>query len=258
MNAGRRCVRPETLSFAPDPAYGNGACNRTIRLVSWEGSVEGHLSDNFHEMRCRIRHDGQNVLAIEGEAVRVPTTACPAAVGVLQELVGIRLDTAVREFYRGAGPRRHCTHLFDLGVLTIRYGSLPPTTTVYEATVPDETDKPVTVAVRRDGALVHRWEVRDGSILNPKRFRGNTLGKGFAAWAATTFQDADLEAATILARTWLIAIGRRYLTEQAAGQSIAQNTEMIGRCFAYAPARAVSAVFTEGQRRDGDAAPATK
>ena len=52
-------------------------------------------------MRCRIRHDGRTVLAVKGEAIRIPTTACPAAIGVLQELVGLPLATPVRHFYRG-------------------------------------------------------------------------------------------------------------------------------------------------------------
>ena len=205
-------------------------------------------------MKCRISHDGTEVTAVAGETVRIPTSACPAAASMLAELVGTPLDTLVRELYRGHSPQSHCTHLFDLAVLAIRHASLPPHATDYEATVPDELDCPVTASVSRDGEVVQEWEVREGKIVSPERFRGNTLGKGFAAWAATAFEEADLEAATVLARTWLIAIGRRYLTEQSAGQPITENIEMIGRCFAYSAERAAFAVFTKGQRQDDPAA----
>lgn len=237
-------MRPAALNFPPNPAYGTGSCRRTIGLVARNGIVDGHLSDDFHEMRCRVRHDGRTVLAVEGNVLRIPTTACPAAIGVLQELVGIPLATPVRDFYRGARARRHCTHLLDLAVLAVRHGAAPPHATHYEAIVPDETDEPVTISVARDGAVVHRWRIGDGIILSPEPLQGNTLYTGFAAWAAGVFDDDELEAATVLSRTWLIAIGRRFLPQQAAGRTIAENAEMAGRCFAYAPERAATATFT--------------
>ena len=246
-------MRPKTLSFARDSTYGAGVCTRDIVIAASTGSVFAHLSDPFHELKCRIIHDGRTVTAIEGEAVRIPTSACPAAAGMLADLVGTRLGLPIRELYRGHNAGEHCTHLFDLSVVAIRHAFLPPSATLYEATVPDETDSPVVVSIRRNGVVVHAWEVLGGQIVSPARYRGNTLGRGFATWAAANFDNADLEAATILARTWLIAIGRRYLTEGSAGQSITQNGEMIGRCFAYSPKRAATAVFTEGQRRDAPA-----
>ena len=129
-------------------------------------------------------------------------------------------------------------------MLAVRHGRSAPHKTHYAAIVPDETDAPVSVSITRDGSIVHRWQIRNGIILSPEGLHGNTLDKGFAAWAADVFEDDDLEAATILARTWLIAIGRRFLPEQAAGRTIDENKEMIGRCFAYAPERATSAQFT--------------
>ena len=57
------------------------------------------------------------------------------------------------------------------------------------------------------------------------------------------------DAATILARTWLIAIGRQYAIDLVTGQAITRNQEMIGRCFAYDPVRASDAVFVSGSIR---------
>jgi len=246
-------VRPQTLVFATNPAYGHGLCRRLVRIDVADGVISAHLSDTFHEMCCRIWHDGQSVLAIEGTSIRVPTTACPGAVAVLQELVGTPLTASGQHFYGGGRARHHCTHLYDLAVLAIRHATGPAGTTCYDAQVPDETDRPVEISVMRDGVKVHRWTVREGVILDPPALAGRTLDKGFAAWAADAFASHELDAATILARTWLIAIGRRFLIDEAAGERIDINTEMIGRCFAYQPERVATAHFIPGQLRDADA-----
>lgn len=242
-------MRPRQLFYPPNPDYGTGACRRIIGIASRPGTVDAHLSDNFHEMRCRIRHDGRIVTAIESEAIRIPTSACPGAASILQELVGIRLDTPKRALYADGRALRHCTHLFDLAVLAIGFAPSPPMRTRFEAIVPDELDAPVFLSIRQDGRIVHRWLVRDGVIQEPESLRGNILGKGFAHWASTAFAGSTLDAATILARTWLIAIGRQFLTTATAGQPIAVNRDMAGRCFAYSPPHAATAVFLPGHLR---------
>jgi len=243
-------VRPNTLTFPPDPAYGEGQCRRIIRIDVAKEVVMAHLSDNFHEMRCLVHHDGKVVVAIEGIPIRLPTTACPGAIHVLQELVGMPLTASGKDFYGDGRARRHCTHLFDLAVLAIRHATGEVGTTCYDAVVPDETDDPVVLSITRNGLPVHRWKVRGSTILDPAHLAGHTLERGFAAWAVQTFADDELEAATILARTWLIAIGRRFLIDEAAGQRITQNTEMVGRCYAYQSEHANTARFVAGQLRD--------
>jgi hypothetical protein len=245
-------VRPKTLIFPLNPAYGDGQCRRLVRIEVADGRTSAHLSDNFHEMRCLVQHDGRAVLAIEGTSIRTPTTACPAAAAVLQELVGTPLTAPGRHFYGGSRARHHCTHLYDLAVLAIRHAGRAIGTTCYDAQVPDETDAPVLLSIVCDGVLVHRWMVRDGTILEPPALTGRKLEKGFATWAVDAFPDDQLEAATILSRTWLIAIGRRFLIDRAAGQRIDANAEMIGRCYAYSPERAAEARFLPRQLREPD------
>src|SRR3546814_10931552 len=101
---------------------------------------------------------------------------------------------------------------------------------VYEAEVPDEVELPVPITIRRNGRLVCRWLVRQGAILDPLELRGRPLGAGFAAWASRAFEQDRLEAATILSRTWLIAIGRRYRPAQVAGRPARDNREIGGKC----------------------------
>jgi len=251
-------VRPNSLIFPPNLAYGDGCCRRLIRIDVADGSVSAHLSDNFHELRCRIQHDGWVVLAIEGTPIRLPTTACPGAIAVLQELVGTPLTASGKDFYGDGRARHHCTHLYDLAVLAIRHARDEAGATCYDAEVPDETDAPVVVSITRDGVVVHRWTVRSGVIFDPPELAGRKLEKGFAAWAIETFADDELEAATILARTWLIAIGRGFLIDGVAGERIDANAEMIGRCFAYQPERASEALFVAGQLREPAALTTTR
>lgn len=243
-------MRPRELPYPGNPDYGSGLCRRLIRVTGMPGVVEAHLADNFHEMRCRILHDGSVVTAIYGTAIRVPTSACPAATAVLQELEGIAINVPAADLYSGGQAQKHCTHLYDLAVLAIRHASLGLHDTHYEAIVPDEGDQPVTLTISRNGAICHSWNVQNGSIQLPASLRGKTLDKGFAAWATRSFTDAEIfEAASILARTWLISIGRRYRMEMAAGEPIAGNSEMLGRCFAYDATRAELARYSLGNSR---------
>ncbi len=239
-----------SLSYPSDPSYGSGACRRRVRLAGSQGRVVAVLSDTFHELRCTIRHDGYRVTAVKGEAIRIPTSVCPAAVGMIQELVGTPIDAPGSHFYEHGRARRHCTHLFDLAVMAIGHGRRGKVTRTYEAVVPDETDRPVRVEVRRDDELVHCWWVRRGRVVKPANLADRPLGKGFAAWATLDFQGDALEAAILLSRTWLIAVGRRYRTESFPGHIIARNVEMIGACYAYAPGRAHYATFNSGHVRD--------
>jgi len=243
-------MRPNTLIFPPNPTYGDGCCRRLIRIDVADGSVWAHLSDNFHELRCGVRHDGQDVLAVEGKPIRLPTTACPEAIALLQELVSTPVTASGKDFYGDGRARHHCTHLYDLAVLAIRHARSERGTTCYDAQVPDETNAPVALSITRNGVAIHRWTVRQGIILHPPELAGRTLEKGFAGWAVETFTDDELEAATILARTWLIAIGRGLLVDEVAGERIDANTDMIGRCFAYQPERASEARFVAGQLRE--------
>lgn len=237
-------MRPKQLNFPLNPDYGTGSTIRRVSLRAQSDRVDGHLLDNFHEMRCSIVHDGTIVTAVAGQSIRIPTTVCPGAVDQLQSLVGLPISTPRRDFYAGGIARRHCTHLLDLAVMAIAHARRPSTEIVYEAEVPDEVELPVPITIWRNGRLACRWLVRQGKILEPSEVRGRPLGAGFAAWASLTFGPDQLEAATILARTWLIAVGRRYRPSQAEGRPARDNPEMLGRCYAYSAGPLKTAVMT--------------
>lgn len=237
-------MRPEQLNFPLNADYGTGSAIRRVSLRAQSNRVDAHLLDNFHEMRCSIEHDASIVTAVTGQSVRIPTTACPGAVGQLQSLVGLPISTPRRDFYAGGIARHHCTHLLDLAVMAIGHAQRPSADILYEAEVPDEVEAPVPVSIWRNGRLVCRWLVRQGTILEPVELQGKPLGAGFAAWASLAFEQDQLEAATILSRTWLIAVGRRYRPSQAAGRPARDNPQMLGRCYAYSAGPVETAVMT--------------
>lgn len=238
------------LPFPRNPDYGNGATRRRVRLVNGAGVTTGHLVDIFHAMDCRIEHDGERVNAAYGDMRRIPNTACGGAPAMLAELVGMPIASPVFGFYAGGRARRNCTHLLDLAVLTISHAARGGGERVYEAVVPDELDEPVTLEARMDGRVVHAWKALEGTIRGPAEFADRPLCNGFVAWAGRRFAGDELEAAMVLAHTYLISRGREYDTEAFTGQPITRNPLLNGVCYAYAAERRETALFISGNTRD--------
>lgn len=238
------------LPFPRNTDYGRGATRRRVRLVNGEGVTTGHLVDIFHAMDCRIEHDGEHVTAAHGEMRRIPNTACPGAPAMLRELVGMPIATPVFSFYAGGRARRNCTHLLDLAVLTISHATRAERERVYEAIVPDELDEPVTIEVLMNGQRVHAWQSLESTVRGPGEFVGRPLCKGFVTWAGQRFAGDELEAAMVLAHTYLISRGREYETEAFTGQPITRNPLLNDVCFAYAAERRDQALFLPGNTRD--------
>jgi len=237
------------IPFPPNPGYGPGTTRRRIRLRSGAGRVDGTLTDNFHRMRCTLWHDGQRVKSIEGEMLRIPTSNCPAAARMLQELVDWPLRDAL-DLYRGGRAFRHCTHLFDLAVSVLLHATREPGERVYDATVPDQTGVPVQACLHRDGEPAHQWTLLDQTIVEPAALAGQPVLEGFRAWASTRFDGEELEAALILAKTCFVARGRAHRIEDWAGRSLADYGEATGVCYAYAPERIGSGTIHGTNVRD--------
>jgi hypothetical protein len=234
------------MPFPRNPDYGKGEARRIVRLhKAGDAIVDAHLIDNYHEMRVRIGHDGAVVTSVEGEMVRFPTTACPAAPLMARELVGVQLQTDLRALYEPVRRRRNCTHLFDIAVLSMRHARRHAVSRTYEAIVPDAIDNPVTIEVRCDTIPVHSWLVRDGVILSPAALAGLPLLKGFTRWSSAMFEGDALEAATLLGKTCFIATVRPFAPEESAGESVQSNVAMAGACYAYAPERMAQARYTD-------------
>lgn len=238
------------LAFPPNPAFGKGSTRRRVDLINESSRTSARLSDPFHEMECQVIHDGQHVTDLTGIMHRFPTTLCPGATSIVRSLVGASIHRPIEQRYAPGVLTRNCTHLFDLACLAVVHTARPGSTRIYEAIVPDELNEPVTAEVYRDGLRVHAWTVRRGVVTSSGAAANLPLLGGFLAKACSVFSGDDLEAALVLARTYLISLGRPYDTEAWAGYPISQNKPLRDRCFAYATSHGDAGRFRAGHVRD--------
>lgn len=180
-------------------------------MVAW-------LEDDFHHFGIEMRHDGDKVIAVDGQAARFPRDTCPGAVGILQEVVGMPLDKRSTALGQYTNMRMHCTHMYDLLGLAIAHAACGREHRRYEAMVPDrepfnivDMDSFVGGSTRpelyRDGELVMAWQVEGNQITGPAEYAGISMGRGFRQWTETLDLD-EAEAAHVLRRATLIALGR--------------------------------------------------
>jgi len=243
------------LAFPPNPNFGTGRTRRRIELVNNGSRTSARLADPFHEMECQVDHDGQHVTAVSGVMHRYPTTLCPGATALTGGLTGASIHRPTEQFYAPGVLPRHCTHLFDLACLAIAHAGRTEPQRVYEAIVPDERDGPVLVEVRRDGRSIHAWTVRRGFVISPGEVAGLPLLRGFLAKGGGLLSGDALEAALVLARTYLVSLGRPYDTEAWAGRPTSLNAPLRDRCYAYATYHSDAGRFMSGYIRDFDGGP---
>jgi hypothetical protein len=225
-------VRP-----TPYQPYGSGVYRRELgarRLA--DGRVEGELIDDFHHFRARIRHDGERVQEIEGEAPRHPWSTCPGAIAVLQDLVGMPLEGAgsMRATARYTDKRQHCTHLLDAAAIAIASAARGSVEVTYRIAVPDLVEGRSNVELARNGQTFLVWEIADGVIRAPAPFAGHGLRGGLADWAESELDPALAEAVLVLQRACTIAGGRRIDLETFASAG-AVRPNPLGQCHTYQP-----------------------
>jgi Protein of unknown function (DUF2889) len=215
---------------------------RAIDLRASGRSVVAWLEDDFHHFGVELRHDGEKVVAVDGQAARFPRDTCPGAVDVLQEVVGMPLDKRATALGLYTNMRMHCTHLYDLLGLAIAHAACGREHRRYEAMVPDREALDSTNAysrlggrtapqLYRDGQLVMSWEVQDNLITGPAPYAGISMGRGFREWTETLEID-HAEAAHVLRRAVFIALGR-LVDLQSLPPEAAKGT--LGVCHSFQP-----------------------
>ncbi len=87
---------------------------RAVSLFNAAERCEGEMEDDFHHFRIWLRHDGERIVEMGGEALRFPWTTCGSgAVGQLSSLEGLSMKP-LREQLSREQRYRQCTHLYDL------------------------------------------------------------------------------------------------------------------------------------------------
>jgi hypothetical protein len=230
---------------------------RAIDLQSSGDSVVAWLEDDFHHFGIEMRHDGNKVIAVDGQATRFPRDTCPGALGILQEVVGMPLNARSTALGQHTNMRMHCTHLFDLLGLAIAHAACGREHRRYDAMVPDREPLDSENATSRlggrtrpelyrDGDLVLTWELVGNSITEPADYAGISLGRGFRQWTETLAVD-EAEAAHVLSRATLIALGR-LIDLQALPPEGVKGAE--GVCYSFQPEVARRSRHIIGTSRD--------
>lgn len=227
---------------------------RRIRIETPRPGVAfGALEDTAHHVRVTVRFDYGVVRSVEGEAVRLPWTTCPAAAEGLASLAGTELTTSLRPLRRLFDPPRHCTHFFDLAQLTLSHAASGRTQRSYEA-VCSSTGAGTEAALSRDGRPFLRWLIDNGTIAEPARFAGVGLRQGFLEWCTEHLDDDDeAEAAFVLRRAAGIApVASFRLDDHPHARSSGLTP---GVCFSAQPERIDVAFRNVGSQRDFGADP---
>lgn len=209
------------------------ALRRVIQVSHRPGETRASVEDDFHHFRLRLHHDGRRVLGVATETLRQPYSLCGRAGDELRAAEGLGITPEVLEVLRRMDARQQCTHQFDLAAVAIAAAARGRPVR-YAAVVAEEGDGESLATLRRDGAEVLTWRVRNYAIEAPDPFAGVRLGEGFTAWTAGALTGEAIEAALVLRRAVFISRGRRMQAElNALGHARGG-----GGCWVQQPQRA--------------------
>ena len=223
---------------------------RRIELVTVSPElVEGELEDDFHHFRVSIAHNGVMVTALEGTAVRHPWSTCPAALAPLRSLVGAPVTADATAHSTHGDARTSCTHWFDLTGLAIAQAGSGREHRRYDMTVPDRGEGGRTTAhLSRDDEPLLDWVVDAQAILGPEPYTGQTMGRGFLAWANAGFDPDLAEAVIALRRACRISLGRLMdLDDYERASEVGHG--MTDTCHTFSTAVMETAVRMKGSSR---------
>ena len=213
-----------------------------------QGETRASLEDDFHHFRVRVSHAGGKVQQVEGWALRYPYSTCPLAANQLSRLVNAPLNGLAHSVMRVTSPSEQCTHLIELAGLAIAAAARSIAQRWYDIAVPRRIEGRTLATLDKDGIRTLAWELLDTTIIGPAPFQGVSLREGMAAWAFAHLPEEEAEAALILRRCALIALGR------AKNLDAQIHAEPTGRCFAQQPERAAQGLRRVGSMLDFTAA----
>jgi hypothetical protein len=219
------------------------------RQTSHEGEVRAVLEDDFHHFRVALRHRLGRVIEISAEAQRHPFTECPNAAAPLNALRGMQLDPIASAVTRHTDASLQCTHMFDLAGLAIAAAARGISHRRFDIEVPRHVDGRSHARLVRDDGLRLDWEVQDRTIVSPSPYAGVDMRQGMARWALSSLAADEAEAALVLRRCALIALGRLRDIDKDL------HARPSGRCFVQQPERAPQAIRIVGSTWDFTAHP---
>lgn len=251
--------RPDDIPRRAD--YGSGIYRRRISLFTGTRSAFGELEDDFHHFRASLRHDGEHVVEMQGEGVRIPWTTCGGSVEPLAALEGKPLSARLHEVMRYVDPRQQCTHLHDAAMLALTnvtrflerfraQGGEDHETHRYDVAIPDRVGGATTATLDRDGERLLTWELDGDVVASPGPFEGVSLmGAAFNLKIERSLDPEAGEAALVLRRACFISMGRRWDFERI--ERATTFGKVVGAaCHTFHASRVGDATHVPGTVRD--------
>ncbi len=215
-----------------NPDYGDAVYRRAIRLTNRPGETIGELEDSEHALRCRLVHDGEKILSLTADFTRHPMTTCPSAASLLDDFVGLPLDTPLSWFYGGGRPRQHCTHMHDLSWWMISHARRDEAVRLIEIEVPDHPgEREIVARLRVNGAERLGLTVVSDVVQAPPLFAGQNLFRRFVSWAIDTLEGDMLEAALMLQKGYFVSL--MHQIRPRVGPLDAIEEAFIGACWSF-------------------------
>jgi hypothetical protein len=224
---------------------------RAIRITAEPGRATTEVEDDFHHFLVSVEHDGLRVTAVQGQAIRYPWSACPAAAGALTALVGLPVAVDPTAVYRFADPLAQCTHMFEMAGLAVAQAARGPGRRRYDAFVSDAEGGEQVAQLLCDGATALDWGLRDGLIQPPDVHAGKRPAD-FRSRALASAPAQEAEAVLILRRAVALAASRAMDVDRFAN---AAELGRPGACFTFQPVRAAGALRRRGSVMDFSAGP---
>lgn len=211
-----------------------GIYRRRLLIRTRAGHARADLEDDPHRYGVEIDHDGLQVTAIRGHALRTPWTLCTAAAAQLQRLVGMRLSADATAIFRHTAASEQCTHMFDTAGLAIAHAARGTALREYDIEAPYwQPSGPRELILRRDGIERLRWTVDGRSITAPAAYAGLEWQK-MLGWTRETFSDPDdVEAVVVLRRAVMISHGRTVSLDPLTDAAGTGHTN--GACYVFHP-----------------------
>lgn len=221
-----------------------GALVRTVRVAVRLNEVRAVVEDDFHHFRVTVRHDGESVVSVTGNALRRPWSYCAEAVEQLYTLVGMKLSRLGIQVADHADRRLQCTHLFDLAGLAIATAGRGISSLRYDMRVDDSVDGYRCAHLCQNGIRVLEWELDQTRIVTSSIYHDQDLRINFAHWAQHLLSADECEAALSLRRAVFISNGRQVNLDLMA------HPPATGGCYTLQPERAPTAIRVLGSTRD--------
>ena len=238
------------IHYPLNPAYGTGCYRRRLTFVCRADGIDVALLDDYHDMGVALTVDGGRILDVAARMDRFPKRSCPGAVGALRTLIGRSASASAAAL---TAPERggQCTHLVELARLGLAWLVQGKGSGTVEIALTDrDADGVQHLALALDGAPALKWVLEQESIVEPAKYRGQSLFGGFTRWAEAELPPGEVDPWRMAQMAVFVARGRAYIVDGPEPRRVAEEPSRHGACYSFSGAAFETAYDNTGYVRD--------